>query len=293
MTYTSMTLSDPASGYSSVIKPRDGVSVMALDVQSAVRAVTFPQVQADGVIDQSMWLDTAACTLALRLFTSDAGMTPEDYLDELSPLLGPWVRPVLTVTNDQWAGPRMLTLRFDSRAAPVDNPVTTDVALSWKVPSGGWSDTAATEFTVPAIVASTTGLHFTSAGAHFTSAGAHFPAGAASSGSIVTVAGSVRPPGRARIYGPCTGPRLTSDTAGGDIIFTSALALAAGQYLDLDSVARTANLNSDPGQSQLALLDFLNTTWWQLAPGPNLIRYHPLTGGGSAAVLDFTPGYLP
>jgi hypothetical protein len=107
----------------------------------------------------------------------------------------------------------------------------------------------------------------------------------------VTVPGSMRPPWTARLYGPCTGPKLTSDTLGQDIIFFDSLVLAAGQYVEITS-GKTANLLSDPAQSVLGLVDVPNTDWWTLEPGiANLIRYHPSSGAASGAVLTFTPAF--
>jgi len=294
VTYTSMTLADPVSGLSSIIQPRDGVSVMTLDVQPGVRAQSDPVPGGDGENDVSEFLAAAALTLTLRLFTSAAGFTAEDFIDEIMPLLAPFRRPVLTVTNDQWASPRTLTLRFDSKTAPVDNPVSTDVAISWKVPSGVWQDAAPVEYDLAALLAPTGGLHLAAgSGLHSVPVtGVHLTASSGLSPSLVTVAGSAPPPWKAKLYGPCVGPKLANDTAGLDIAFLDSLVLAAGQYVEISS-GRTANLLSDPAQSQLGLLDFAHTSWWALQPGvTNFIRYHPTSGAGSGAVLTFSPARL-
>jgi hypothetical protein len=247
----------------------------------------------DGTVDVTQFTDAAAVTLTIRLW--NGAQSPESLLDELAPLLAPWRRPALVVSNDQWPGDRQLVVRFDSRTAPVDNPVSTDVAISWKIPSGCWTATSLTEFDLPALQDPTTGLHITDTGLHFAAgSGIRFPAASSPSPSLVAVPGSVRPAWKARLYGPCTGPKLTSDTLGEDIIFTDSLVLAAGQYVELDSAARSANLLSDPAQSQLSKLNFPATDWWTLEPGiTNLIRYHPTSGAASGAVLTFSPAWLP
>src|SRR5882724_7910541 len=255
-----MTLADPVSGLSSIIQPRDGVSVMTLDVQPGVRAQSDPVPGGDGENDVSEFLAAAA----------------------------------LTLTNDQWASPRTLTLRFDSKTAPVDNPVSADVAISWKVPSGVWQDAAPVEYDLAALLAPTGGLHLAAgSGLHSVPVtGVHLTASSGLSPSLVTVAGSAPPPWKAKLYGPCVGPKLANDTAGLDIAFLDSLVLAAGQYVEISS-GRTANLLSDPAQSQLGLLDFAHTSWWALQPGvTNFIRYHPTSGAGSGAVLTFSPARL-
>lgn len=295
MTYTSIVLTDPASGLSSVIKPRDGVACTSLDVQPAIRAVSDPVPGGDGAADVTQYLDAASVTLSLRLWTSAAGTTPEDWLEEIAPLLAPWRRPQLVVANDQWATPRQLTVRFDSRTAPVDNPATTDLALSWKIPAGVWQDTAQSVFSVSASSASTAGLILTATtGLKLTAAapGLDMPPSTTASDAIITVPGSASPPWTAKLYGPCAGPKLANDTAGYDLIFTDSLVLAAGQYVQLGS-DRTANLLSDPAQSVLGFLDFADSDWWQLVPGvPNLLRYHPTSGTGLAQVTFF-PAMIP
>jgi len=294
MTYTGISLVDAASGLSCVIKPRDGVAAVTLDVQPAVRAVSSSVAGGDGTRDLTQFADAAAVTLSLRLWAGSTGPAPEEFLDEISPLLAPHRRPALVVSNDRWTSPRVLTVRFASRPAPVDNPVSTDVAISWSVPAGCWTDSAVTEYDLPALLDPTTGLHVTPAGLHVTKAGIRLPAVTSPSPSLVAVGGSVRPAWKARLYGPCTGPRLASDTLGADIVFTSGLVLGAGQYVELDSAARTANLLSDPAQSQLGKLDFAKTDWWTLEPGvTNQVRYHPVSGAASGAVLTFSPSYLP
>jgi hypothetical protein len=309
MAYQSIILSDPVTGLSSTIRPRPGVAVTSLDVQPAVRAVVNSVVGGDGTRDTTRFLDAAAVTVSLRLSAPSPGVSPEAFLDEIGALCAPYARPVLVVTNDQWATPRQLAVRFDSRTAPVDNPFFTDVAISWKVPSGAWQGTAQLEYDIPASVSSLDGAHFTSAGAHFTSVGLHFRASTTSSDMLVAVPGTLKPPWKCRLYGPCTGPKLANDTTGGDIRFTDALVLGAGEYVELDSAARTANFLSDPGQPRLSLLDFAATTWWDLLPAgggygsgygvaypppatSNLIRYHPTSGSGSGAVLTFLPAWL-
>jgi hypothetical protein len=293
MTYTTLSLVDGASGLSCVLRPRDGVAVQTLDVQPNIRAVSNSVAGGDGAFDITQFAGPASVTVSLRLW--NGAQSPEAFLDELAPLLAPWRRPALVVSNDQWTGPRQLAVRFDSRTAPVDNPVSTDLAVTWDVPSGCWTATALTEYDLPALADPTTGLHITDTGLHFVAgAGITFPAVTTPSPSLVAVPGSARPAWKARLYGPCTGPKLTSDTLGLDIVFTDSLVLTAGQYVELDSAAHTANLLSDPAQSVLDKLDFAKTTWWDLEPGiTNQVRYHPSSGAASGAVLSFSAAWLP
>lgn len=296
MAFTTITLTDAASGLSSVIRPRDGVAAASLDVQPAVRAVADPVAGADGTRDITQLMDAAAVTLTLVLSPAASGARMEDFLDEIAPLLAPWRRPALICGNDRWTGLRQLTVRFDSKTSPVDNPETMSLALSWKAPAGCWTAVTPSEFDLPASFSSTTGLHMkpTTGLTVTATTGIDMPASNVPSASNVAVAGSLRPPWIARLYGPCTGPKLANDTTGEDFIFTDQLVLAAGQYVELNFAARTANYMSDPAQSQLSKVDYANSSWWTLEPGiTNVLRYHPTSGGSAGAVLTFTPAWMP
>lgn len=296
MAYTSLTLTDPVSGLSSVIMPRDGVTAASLDLQPAVRTVSDPNPGADGTSDKTTLMDAAAVTLTLILWPGSGGLRMEDFLDEIMPLLAPFRRPNLIATNDQWSGPRQLALRFDSKTGPVDNPDTMVLALSWKAPSGVWTESTVSEFDLPASFEATTGLHIkptTGLPVHQV-IGITMPASNIPSATLVTVAGSLRPAWTARLYGPCTGPKIANDTTGDDFIFTDDVVLLSGQYIELNSAARTANYMSDPAQSRLSNVDYQNSVWWRLEPGiTNTLRYHPTSGGAAGAVLVFANEWMP
>lgn len=292
MTFVSFTLTDPASGLSSVLLPRDGLYVMSLDVQPSVRVVSEERTGGAGTYDTTVNLSEAALTLSLRVFSDTLPL--ETLMAELGPLLNPGRRPALICTDDQWATPRQLTVRFDSKTAPVDNPVSTDIAVSWKVPAGAWEDSAVREYMVSATVTAGPGLIFTvTTGTKFTvTTGQDFPPTAEGSDSIVSNGGDLPVPWTARLYGPCTGPKLYNDTAGQVLAFTDGLVLAAGEYVEIDPAARTALGNSDPSASRLAYLDFGASDWWLIDPGDSLIRYAPsAAGAGAVAVLDFVSRY--
>lgn len=292
MTYTSVTLTDAVSGLSSVLMPRDGVRVMTLDIQPAVRAVEEERVGAGGTVDTTLQVSAAAVTLTLRLL-SGLGVEPENFLDELGKLLVPWARPALVVGNDRWTMDRQLAVRFDSKTGPVDNPVSTDVAISWKVPAGVWEAAAVTEIVAPAYVSGGGGLEVTSAGLEVTGAGLAVTPGFSSGTPVVASGGNMPSQWTAKLYGPCTGPKLANDAAGLAIEFTDGLSLAAGAYVQMDSQARTALLNGDPAQSVLGYLNFATSSWWLMQPGSNPVRCYPTSASaGAEAVVDFRPCWM-
>ncbi len=126
MAFTSLVLADPVSGLSVPIMPVDGITCLSLDVQPTVRVVAEERDGGQGQVDTTVNLSVATATLSLRLWpASYTSLTPELFLDQIGLLLAPSLRPNLICGNDQWTGLRQLTVRFDSKTAPVDNPMTT------------------------------------------------------------------------------------------------------------------------------------------------------------------------
>lgn len=285
---TRIILGDDDRGLYSVIKPRDQIAFQGLAVNGAVREVSDPVTGGDGAWDQTQYADTAGVTLALRVWGQFRGI-----LDELAQYCVPYARPYLQVRDDEWTGDRLLRLRYDSMHADIvtGTGLTRAVGLQWKVPAGVWEAADETEYWVTGAGAGGEGLHLDAAsGLHASAAnGVVLKASLVPADVLVNVAGTMRPPWKCKLYGPCTGPALYNDSTGEAIVFTSSLSLSAGQYVELDSLARSAYLNSDPAASRLTYLDYANSRWFSLSPGANLIRYAPVSvSPGANADLTFS-----
>jgi hypothetical protein len=152
-----------------------------------------------------------------------------------------------------------------------------------------WEDSTALTAVVGAFIASTTGLTWSVTGVTWTSAGAVWPPSTSPSPSIVTNPGTLGTQWQASLYGPCTGPKLASDTTGGALEFDDGLTLGAGEYVAVDSRNRTAYRNGDTSQPVIGNLTY-PATWFPLQPGANDLRYYPSAAGpASAAVLTWRP----
>lgn len=289
MTFTSITLTDPASGLSVPILPADGVAAQVLDVAAPARAVAEDRVAAHGSYDTTRYLSAAAVSLSLLLYPGSV-QTPEKFWDSIAPLLSPGLRPNLVVGNDQWAsGPRQLAVRYDSTAKPFSDATNWPVQISWQAPAGVWEGAAVSTAAIGSFIPSTTGFEFDpSTGAVITSAGYVFPASSSVSPTQVTSPGSAPSQWQALLYGPCSGPRFANDTAGFTLEFSTSLTLAAGDYVLLDSAAQTACLNSDSSNSVIGKLNFAASDWWLIQPGLNTIRYYPSAAdAGAQAQLTY------
>jgi hypothetical protein len=288
MTVTAITLTDPSSGYAVVLMPADGVSAQVLDVATPARAVTEDRVAARGSYDVTRYLSASAVSLSMILFPG-LTQTPELFMDSLGPLLDPGLRPVLIVSNDQYATDRQITLRYDSVTKPFSDPTNWPVQVSWQAPDAVWESVGLTVANLPTIILSTTGFEFDpTTGAVITPAGYVFPASSEPAPSMVTSAGSTTSDWQALLYGPCVAPQLSNDTTGTSLNFTTDLMLNLGDYVLVDSQTQTAYLNSDTSVPVTQFIDFPSSTWWQIQPGLNVIRYHPVSAdSGSQAQLTF------
>ena len=313
MTVTAISLTDPVSGLSVPILPADGVSAQVLDVSAPARAVTEDRVGAYGSYDVTQRLSAGAVSLSLLLYPG-VTQTQEKFLDTLAPLLSPAMRPVLVVTNDQWAQPRQIAVRFDSKAMPLSDPSNLPVQISWQAPNAVWEASSLVQAFVSPQVQSSTGITIGTTGITITTAGIVMAASSQPSDATVTSVGAAPSQWTAFIYGPCTGPKLALDSAepgldgtgqggsgsGGQaatgvssvIEFTDDVVLAAGSYIALDSLNRTAYLNSDTSQPMTGFINFSTLNWFTLQPGVNLLRFYPTAAGaGAVAALSFRPNW--
>lgn len=269
-----------------ILAPRDGLSLKALSAPfPAVREVAEERTDDDGERDTTEFYGARACSIDLL-----ATETPAAFEDELTRFLHPRTRPYLHVADDEWPQERRLRLRVSQFEGPrgVDLPRTMRrIQAQWKVPDGIWENSALSTETVNADLPSSVGLAFPIT---FPIA---FPATTAAGGSRISNLGGAPSHFVARLYGPCTAPRLINETTDEQIAFTASLVLGAGEYVEIDTRDRAANLLSMPSQSRLDFVDFEATSWWQIASGDQTVRYAPLSASaGAVAVIDYRQSWL-
>jgi hypothetical protein len=264
----------------------DGIFLQGLDApMPEVREAVEVRTDDDGTRDTTGFFGARAATLDI-LVTQGARAVE----DELTRYLHPRSRPYLVVEDDGWSQARRLGLRVESYDAPLTVDLPRDarrISVGWKVPTGIWEADEATETTVNADLASTTGRTYPKA--YPWAYAATMAAGA----SLLTNTGSAPSHFTARLYGPCTGPSLVNETTDEELTFLSSLVLGAGEYVEIDTRERTAYALSSTSASRLTYIDFEATSWWRIEPGENLIRYAPSDAdAGSAAVITYRPAWL-
>lgn len=229
-----------------------------------VREVSDPEPDRDGTSDRTQHFGARVVTALFQLWVGDGGITSRQHLDRLALYCHPGQRSELTFTDPAGGGVRRMLVRASEVSAPIVDPNdATTVATSWVCPSGLIeSADVATATITPSASASgrTYPLEYPRT----------YPGPLPALGSTIAQAGTIGAWPTTRIHGPCTGPQLINVTTGQAISFPG-LVIAAGEVLELDHAAGTVLL--DGVADRYSSFDFATSTWWQLPPGPSLIRF--------------------
>lgn len=264
----------------------NGIYTQELDVTSpAAREVVEDCPDDDGTDDDTQFHGAASVSLKLLFFDQPAAL-----LDQIRPWLRFGRRPWLCLSDDEWSSERRIRLRADQWSAPMPHTGLgrwREVQLQWKAPDGAWIGSDPVEVTVDGVGGVPVGISFP------LTFPITFEATAGIGQTVHTNTGDAAAHQKARLYGPCAGPRWTNDTTGESIVFTEALVIPAGDYVEIDTRDHTAYYLSDPNADRLSLLDYEATSWWKVPPGESLLRYHPTSqvNAGCAAVMTYQPTY--
>jgi len=279
---TTLRLVDGAEEF--VLYPRDDAELQALDLGFPdVREVVDDAVDDDGTEDSTERIGARVVAVELVLFDQ-----PLTLLDQIRRYAHPSRRSYLVISEDEWAEDRRILVRTAQQAVTRSPGLPALVVqLQWKAPDGILEAVDAELRTVgPEGGAEVTGITFP------TSAPFAFPASINEQAGTLEVAGTVPVHWKARLWGPCSSPAISNDTTGETLTFPG-LALPAGGYLEVDSRARSALENGDPGASRLGQLNFAASRWWRLLPGVNQLRYHPGSiGPGAHADVEWRQAWL-
>jgi hypothetical protein len=251
-----------------------------------VRTVVEAAPDADGTVDTTALI--GARTVTLRLWLDSV---PWATRQRLVRFLHPKLRPTLFFRLDEDQPEMRVDLRGDLLSGNLPTLMQLadqrDVMVQWVAPSGVLE--SADLYTVIA----TTGGAGAEVGRLYDLVYPRlYPASPVLGAATCTNAGTADAYPLIRIYGPCTDPVVTNDTAGRSLEF-SGLTIDAGQFLEVDTRARTIRYNADPADSRYSKLVFPTSRWWTLAPGTNQVRFVPATGsGGASADIVFRDTYL-
>lgn len=252
-----------------------GIACESLDLgHPNVRAVVADRPGAHGTVDETQYFGARSVALKLNVFAGTLG-SRRAILDRIAPFCDPGRRSVLRYEDPTGGGIRALVLRASDASAPLTNPTLTEMAVSWVAPSGLiYADDEKTEIAQP-FTAVAPGLTFD------TGFPASFPSFVSSAAALLNE-GTLNAHWTADLYGPFTGPALINRTTG-EGLYLPGLSVGAGDYLHLDSLNRTVTLNGSDGATRYGYLDFVNSTWWTLAPGLTMVEFSPASSASPAS----------
>jgi hypothetical protein len=253
----------------------NGYRVASLDVAfPTVRAVVAALPTRDGDYDTTALFGPRVVTIAGSLIPSAAG-TRQAALAALAHWCQPRLRPRLVYAVDAGMPPLAIGLRGDQMSAVYDNPTVSAFQVSWVAPDPVSYSLDVNQITVqPQQTSALAGRAYP-----LTFPRTYPAAGPGGSGQ-----GSIENDGdyptwpTFRFYGPCTGPAVYwVNPTGGAVVFTTALQVNAGDYLEVDTFAQTALINGLTGASRYSYLDFTQTVWQPAYAGVTVIRFAPAT----------------
>lgn len=256
-----------------------GFVIKTIDLGYATpRAVVTDLPGQDGTDDQTAFFSARTVQLTGALIPTLGGASRSSVMDTLAPFISPGARPTLIYALDDDVDERCLNMRVSQWTNPIDHPTNASAfSVQWVCPNPIAYEQDINEVDIPFATGSTAGRVYPR------TYPLTYPTGSFVGGdATVTNDGNYASWPILRIFGPCTNPAVfwldpsSGDELGIQVAFTG-LTVATGNYVEVDTLAKTALLNGDPGSNEYSFVDFANTTWGPLQPGDNLLRFAPAT----------------
>ncbi len=274
-----------------LVRP-DGVEVLNLSIDGSyiLRALDlgFPEVRdsaeaipgMDGEVDTTAHVGARGITAELAV--SQVGTGP--LVDKLAGVMHPGARYWLYVGRADWPSERRILARGASFACPPSNLRTAQ--MGFRCPSGLLEDAAEQSVTLSPQGSAVGGTTFPRA---FPFA---FDPGLVPGAALIDVGGTVSVPPVVDIYGPCTDPLVRVVTTGAQMVLRGDI--AAGDFVRIDTAARTILRNNDPNYSVYGTLDFAASSWLTLPVGEDVqVVFSPQSSsGGCQAVIRWANRWL-
>jgi hypothetical protein len=251
-----------------------------------VRTVSSNRPDQNGEDDRTQYMGGRVVTANITAVTG-AGARIDAVASSFGPYMDPSARPVLHYILDRpGTAERTLVVRGSGYAWPIVGPDQRDIQLQWVAADPVVRDTVTQTVTASAGVSGGAGRVYP------LTFNRSYPAGGSAAGTTGTIVshGDIKVRPLVRIYGPISGPGMyvhfapsVGPTA--DLRFVSSFRVDAGHWVDVDTRTKTALMDSDPTQSVLASLDWLNTTWPALPVAPASTTMN-LYGAGTSNVTQ-------
>ena len=264
------------------LTPENGWFLSRMDLgYPAIRPVSDDRPLASGTDDRTRFHSSKLVTLDL-VARGDRNVKQE----ELGSFLVPFRRSFLYYPAGDGTERRIL-LRARERTSPWEGPPGKHrIIAQFEAPNGTAETALQGEATALAVPPAEPGFTFD------LTFDIVFPLSSPVGATNVTTIGDALCPPVLRLFGPCVNPRIENvsepDEEGRAKRLQFNITLGAGQFLEVDVRERTVKLNGNPRQDRYSTLNFVESRWWTLQPGDNLIRYFPeVFGSDSRAEVLF------
>ncbi len=265
-----------------VVRP-DGVEVLNLGMDESYILTSldlgFPDVRdssetvpgMDGEVDTTAHVGARAITA--EVFVSQSGTGP--LVDKLAGVMHPGARHWLYVGRADWPGERRILARGGTFACPPGN--VRRAQMGFRCPAGLLEDAAEESVTLAPQGSATGGMTMPE----------EFPLtfdpGLVPGARLIDVGGTVSTLPVVDIFGPCTDPLVRVVGTGAQMTIRGDI--AAGDFVRIDTAARTILRNNDPNFSVYGQLDFATSSWLILPVGNAQVVFSPLSSSGNCQAI--------
>ena len=231
----------------------------------AVREVVTNRPDQDGVDDRTAYFGSRVVSANITA-QSPAAVSVDAIAASFAPFMVPSVRPVLHyVLERPGAAERTLTVRAANYTWPISGGTKREIQLQW-VAADAIASAAAVRTATAWAGSDVKGgrVYNLTFNRTYGAEGGSFPTTA-----TLRTDGDVPAWPLLRVYGPITLPFLAFGPAG-QIKFLAPFAIDAGHFVEISTADRTVFLDGDLAQPAFASLDWRQTKWPSIAPGPGI-----------------------
>jgi hypothetical protein len=250
---------------------RAGYFCASLDLGfPTVREVVTNVPDGDGVDDRTQFFGGRVVSADIVALTG-AGSRIDAVASLFAPFMTPSQRPVLHYVLDRPGAPeRIMTLRASNYSWPIVGDQRRDIHLQWLAPDPVIY--SADEDNSQAFSGSSVqpGRRY-----DLTFDRSYPPGGSFQQPGFINSMGEIGIRPRLRLFGPINEPKIVfaiiapnQGNRVASIPFRSTFRVDVTEYVDIDTVARTAYLNGDKGRPVLRFMDWTNLEWPYIPPTP-------------------------
>jgi hypothetical protein len=249
----------------------NGIAISQKDLGAPeVREIVYNHASSDGVDDVTQFYAQRVVSITGKAFNLPNSSYALNW-HLLQPFLDPQQRyKLIYAITDDMAQHELRNLRISQWQRMASSPTALAFQIQWKADPMAY-DSQQQSVTVASLFTPATGRKYNR------TYNLRYPPAVTEPGrTVATSIGSYKTWPIIRFFGPCTNPavELRYQSAGGVVGEVRMLiTLLSTDMLEIDTQARTVMLGGVSGSTRYSSLDFINTTWAPMQPGPNYFRF--------------------